>query len=346
MKAITVVPGEPDAVRVGDVDDPDGDGLLVEGLLLGVCGTDVDIIMHGYGEVPPEHQRLIVGHESLGSVLEAPSDSDFTPGDLVVGIVRRPDPVPCGPCAHGEWDYCRNGRYTERGIKGLDGYGSQRWRVEPEYAVKLDPALGDRGVLLEPASVTAKAWEQIDRFVERSSWRPESVLITGAGPIGLFAGLMGAQRGLDVHILDRVSDTRKAELAYELGATFHTGDLSELGFTPDVAIECTGFAPLAFDLPTVVGPDGVVCLAGISATGGKTTIDSDSVNNTMVLGNIVVFGTVSAARRHFEQAARSLARADQGWLSRLITRRVPIANYREALRRDHDDIKVVIDLQA
>src|SRR4051794_19606045 len=141
MKAITVVPGRPDQIRVSDVEEPTPapGALLVEGRLLGICGTDRDIVARsGYGWPPPGRDRLVIGHESLGTVVDAPPGSDFAPGDPVVGIVRRPDPVPCGPCSHGAPDFCRNGRYTERGIKQLDGYGARRWQVEPEYVVKVD----------------------------------------------------------------------------------------------------------------------------------------------------------------------------------------------------------------
>ncbi|WP_229830494.1 alcohol dehydrogenase catalytic domain-containing protein [Streptomyces mutabilis] len=110
-----------------------------------------------YGQAPPHHDRLVLGHESLGRVVEAPHDSGFGPGDLVVGVVRRPDPEPCGACAHGEFDMCRNGRYRERGIKGLDGYGAELWCLETGYAVRIDADLGLAGVLMEPTSVVAKA---------------------------------------------------------------------------------------------------------------------------------------------------------------------------------------------
>src|SRR5207244_13278075 len=116
-----------------------GDGtVLVDTLLVGVCGTDIEIASGAYGWPPPGRDRLVLGHESLGRVVEAPAASGLAPGDLVVGIVRRPDPVPCGPCAIGQWDMCRNGLYTERGIKEIDGYASERYRIEPEYAVKVD----------------------------------------------------------------------------------------------------------------------------------------------------------------------------------------------------------------
>ena len=141
MRAITVSPGIANSARLDDVPEPPlSDGaVLVRTVALGVCGTDREIISGGYGYAPPGQQRLVLGHESLGEVEAAPAESGLAPGDLVVGIVRRPDPVPCPACAVGEWDMCRNGRYTERGIKERHGYGVERFRIEPEFAVKIDP---------------------------------------------------------------------------------------------------------------------------------------------------------------------------------------------------------------
>ncbi|MDQ2953597.1 MAG: alcohol dehydrogenase catalytic domain-containing protein, partial [Pseudomonadota bacterium] len=145
MRAITVLPGIANSARVDEVPEPgESQGtVLVETIALGVCGTDREILAGLYGAAPPGQPRLILGHESLGRVAEAPRDSGLTREDLVVGIVRHPDPVPCPACAAGEWDMCRNGGYTERGIKGLHGFGSERFRVEPSYAVKVDPVLGE-----------------------------------------------------------------------------------------------------------------------------------------------------------------------------------------------------------
>src|SRR5512143_1838538 len=182
MRAVTIEPGRAGSLRLEERPDPEPDGrrLLVQALALGVCGTDREIIEARYGGAPPGEQRLVLGHESLGRVLEAPPGCGFAQGDLVVGVVRRPDPVPCPACAGGEWDMCRNGLYTERGIKGADGYGSERFSLRPEYAIRLDPALGLSGVLVEPASVLAKAWDHIERIGARSrTWRPSRALVTG-----------------------------------------------------------------------------------------------------------------------------------------------------------------------
>ncbi|MCK1795196.1 glucose 1-dehydrogenase [Streptomyces sp. XM4193] len=348
MKAITVVPGDPSSVATTEVPDPEPDDrtLLVEGELLGICGTDADIVEDGYGSPPPGEERLLLGHESLGVVREAPRGSGFSPGDRVAGIVRRPDPVPCGPCGEGQWDFCLNGRYTERGIKELHGYGSQLWRLEPEFAIPVDPSLGDCGVLVEPASVLAKAWEQTERILGRAGLRPRTALITGAGPIGLFGALMGVQRGLDVHVLDRNDTGPKPDLVRRLGATYHTGEVTELPLRPDVVIECTGHGPLVFGLSEILPPAAVLCLTGIASGSKEVSVDTDEVNKTLVLDNSVVFGTVNAARRHYEQAARALAEADRTWLERLITRRVPMDGYAEALHKGPQDVKVVVDLRS
>src|SRR3954467_3148524 len=205
MRAITLKPGAKNSARLDDISEPPAsDGaVLVRTLALGVCGTDREIIAAEYGEAPPGQDRLVLGHESLGVVEEAPAGA-LKRGDHVVGIVRRPDPVPCPACAVGEWDMCRTGQYAERGIKARNGYGSERFRVEPEYAIKVDPALGLLAVLLEPASIVAKAWDHTDRIGRRARfWGPRRALITGAGPVGLLAALMGVQRGLEVHVIDR-----------------------------------------------------------------------------------------------------------------------------------------------
>ena len=344
MRAFTVQPGQPNSISLDEVPaPPDSDGtVLVRALALGICGTDREIIAGHYGWAPPGQQRLVIGHESLGRVEDAPSDCGVKRGDLVVGIVRRPDPVPCPACAAGEWDMCRNGLYTERGIKQRNGYGSEQFRVEPDFLIPVDPALDKLGVLLEPASVVAKAWEHVTRIGARSAaWKPQVALVTGAGPVGLLAALLGAQRGLEMHVLDRVRDGAKPELARALGATYHAGDLGKL--KPDIVIECTGAGSVVLDGIGRAAPDGVVCLAGVSSGGHKIKFDIGDLNRDMVLENHVVFGSVNANRRHYRAAAAALAKADKDWLSRLITRRVPLARWREAFEPRPDDIKVVVD---
>jgi len=345
MKAVTVQPGVTGSVRFEEVPEPDEStgSILVEAVAVGICGTDVEIASGAYGWAPPGRERLVLGHESLGRVVDAGPGSGLQPGDLVVGIVRRPDPVPCPNCAVGEWDMCRNGQYTERGIKQIDGFMSERWRIEPGYYTKVDPSLGLLAVLLEPATVVAKAWELVAAMRARASWVPRQVLVTGAGPIGMLAALIGVQNGLDVHVLDRVTEGAKPQLVHDLGATYHSGAMSDLGFEPDVVIECTGAGPVIVDSIRKVGAGGVICLTGVGSGGPTSGLSPADVAKELVLQNNVILGSVNANRRHFYRAAEALAAADRAWLAQLISRRVPPADIADALQRDPDDIKVVVD---
>lgn len=345
MRALTVTPGVADSLQLETFRVPlaERGAVLIRATLLGICGTDREIIAAKYGAPPPGHARLIIGHESLGRVVEARADSGFAEGDLVVGIVRQPDPVPCANCAVDEWDMCRNGKYTEHGIKSLDGFGSEYYRMDPGFVVKVDESLGELGVLTEPASVIAKAWEHIERIGQRASWSPACVLVTGAGPVGLLAALVAIQRKLEVHVLDHNTDGPKPGLVRDLGATYHAGKLGEVRRDFDVVIEGTGASSLVGGVLSHISPNGIICLLGVSEAGATETLDIGKVNADLVLGNRVVFGSVNANRRHYEQAIATLCAANRDWLSRIITRRVPLDRWSEAFEKQLDDVKTVID---
>jgi threonine dehydrogenase-like Zn-dependent dehydrogenase len=341
MRAVSIEPRRAGSLRLEEVEDlaDDASSVVVRTLAIGVCATDRELIEGEYGEAPAGRRRLVIGHESLGRVIGAPPASGLQTGDLVAGIVRRPDPVPCTNCALGEWDMCRNGRYTERGIKQVDGFGAERWKADPAFVVKVSPRLGLAGVLLEPASVLAKAWEHIERIGLRSRWAPERVLVTGAGPVGLMGALMGLQRGLEVHVLDRNEDGPKPGLVRDLGAHYH---LRFPAFEPDIVIEATGSPALIAQAVAGSAPGSIVCLTGLGGAANAARFDVATLNQSMVLENRVVFGTVNANRRHYEEAAAALAQADRGWLERIITRRVPLASWRDAYEKRPHDVKTVL----
>ena len=349
MWAITSTPGEKGSVGLTEMPEPpDEDGpILVHVLAIGICGTDLEIINGEYGTAPPGEDRLIIGHESLGRVTAAPSGSGFMAGDLVVGVVRRRDPVPCPACAQGHWDMCMNGRYTERGIKGRHGYASERYRIHPEYLVAVDPGLGTLGVLLEPVTVVAKAWDHIEKIGFRAAWAPETVLVTGAGPIGLLAAMLAVQRGHKTYVLDRMSEGRKPEMVRRLGAVYlDGGDITEAAAEADIVIECTGFVQLLLQAKPRRPRYRIICLTGVSPVGAESVIDPGMLNRNMVLQNSVLFGSVNANRHHYELAAKALAEADPAWLADLITRQVPLERWQHAYSREADDIKTVLTFQA
>jgi glucose 1-dehydrogenase len=341
MRAITISPRQPRSLRLEELADPERNGpsVLVRTLAVGVCGTDRELIQGEYGEAPAGRGRLVIGHESLGRVIEAPADSGLATGELVAGIVRHPDPVPCTSCGLGEWDMCRNGLYSERGIKQLDGFCAERWAADPAFLVRLDPRLGLAGVLLEPASVLAKAWEHIERIGLRSRWAPRRVLITGAGPVGLMAAMMGVQRGLEVHVLDHNEEGPKPSLVRDLGAGYH---LKFPSFEPDVVIEATGSPKLIAQCVAGSAPGSIVCLTGLGGAANAASFDVATLNQSMVMENRVVFGTVNANRRHYEQAAAALCLAERGWLERVIARREPLGRWRDAFEKRPGDVKTVL----
>jgi threonine dehydrogenase-like Zn-dependent dehydrogenase len=342
MKALMMQPMLAGSLRVEEIREPaaaDGD-LLVESVALGVCGTDRELLDGAYGSPPAGHKRLVIGHESLGVVREAAGE--FSAGDLVVPFVRMPDPVPCICCAAGEWDRCRNDRFTEHGIRSLDGFGRERYRVPSSHAIRVDPSLGLLGVLMEPASIVAKAWAEVERITRGACAPPRRVLVTGAGPVGLLAGLMGVQRNLDVHVYDRATEGIKPALVRDMGATYHAPFLETLPRDFDVVIECTGASAVVLDAPLRTASDGVVCLLGVSGSSDSTSVAAGRLNDSLVLGNRVVFGSVNANRRHFELAHAALRSADRSWLARMITRRVPFDRAAEAFEKREGDVKTVV----
>ena len=345
MQAITVEPGVADSLRLETfkVPRPERGSVLIRAVALGICGTDRDIIAAQYGAPPPGHQRLIIGHESLGRVADAPPDSGLSVGDLVIGVVRHPDHVPCMSCASGEWDMCRNGRYTEHGIEARDGFGSEYYRLDTGFVVKVDGNLGHLAVLTEPASIVAKAWEHIEHIGRRAVWSPKCVLVTGAGPVGLLAAMFAAQRSHEVHVLDHNTRGPKPDLVRDLGATFHGGALGKLRSDFDVVIEATGSVSVIEQVFEHTSPDAITCLLGVSAHAKKSAVDLGKLNTEIVLGNRVVFGSVNANRRHYTSALAALEVADRDWLARIITRRVPLADCRAAYEKRRGDVKTVIE---
>src|ERR687894_2365384 len=193
MKAMAVFPGKQGSIHLADlpepgVDDvPDGRGVLVEVLRVGVDGTDKEINDAEYGAAPEGYDFLVTGHESFGRVLEVgPNVRDLAPGDYVVATVRRP-----GDSIYdriGEYDMTTDETYYERGINLLHGFLTERYVEDPEYIVKVPAALKEVGMLLEPISIVEKALEQAYEIQRRLKvWRPERAAVVGAGTLGLLA---------------------------------------------------------------------------------------------------------------------------------------------------------------
>jgi hypothetical protein len=114
--------------------------------------------------------------------------------------------------AVGQLDMCRNGLSTECGIKQQDGYAREQYRLDPQFAIRISPALGDLGVLVEPTSVVAKACLHSMHVLRRAEVPVRSALVTGAGPIGLLAALVITQAGINTYVVDIVESGPKPDL--------------------------------------------------------------------------------------------------------------------------------------
>jgi threonine dehydrogenase-like Zn-dependent dehydrogenase len=230
---------------------------------------------------------------------------------------------------------CENGQYTERGILGRDGFASERFRISRGDAVRVDQALGLAGVLIEPTSVVTKAWEQLDRAARRPCRR---ALVLGAGPIGLLAAMLGVQRGLEVHVVDRAECGPKPRQARALGAVYHTSPDDVKG-TYDAVLECCG--ELISEAIARTAPAGAACLVGVGS-GPADTRNLAEISDDLVHGNKVVVGTVNSNRHHFRAAHEALLRADRGWLEGLLTDHVPLHEWRSAFTTNPGHIKAII----
>jgi threonine dehydrogenase-like Zn-dependent dehydrogenase len=345
--ALTVEPGVAGSGRVDEVAPPaTAEGsVLVQGISVGICGTDALIADGGWGTAPPGAQRLILGHESLGRVLETPPNVGLAVGDLVAGVVRLPGHPPCAACAGGEWDMCQDGNHVERGITGSHGFAAEQWRIDPAYSVRIPDSLDHVGVLVEPASVVAKAWAHVDVIASRAaSTSARRVLVTGAGTFGLLVGLLARQRGLPVDVFDKVAVGPKPGLVDALGGHYLTGDLAAACKEADIVFECTGSAAVVAQLLECARPNATICLIGIPSDALAPHLDAVGLATTLGRDNVVVFGTVNANRHHWTLGSAALAAADPQFLAGLITRRVPLSEWEQALPRRVEDVKVVIDL--
>lgn len=364
MKAVAVIPGRPHSVHLTEAPEPaldqvpEGRGVLVDVLQVGVDATDREINEALYGNPPLGFEYLIIGHESFGRVRAVgPNVRDLVPGDLVSCTVRRPGSTIYDQI--GRNDITSDETYYERGINLRHGYLTERFVDDCEFMVKVPQGLKHLGVLSEPASVCAKAIEQADLAQQRLQvWKPRRAFVLGSGQIGLLATMMYRLRGLEVYTLARgAAPNLKAEIAMGYGATYISTretslkDLAARVGKPDVIFEATGNSQLCFEAMEVLGLNGA--LIWTSITGGKkeATIPADAINLQWVLGNKLLVGSVNGNRRHFELGIQALAHGElafPGVTEKILTNPVQgLDNYQEMMRllvEDKDALKVFVNV--
>jgi len=346
MKGIAVFPGKAGSVHLAElpkpsVDEvPNGRGVLVKILRVGVDGTDKEINAAEYGAAPSGYDFLVIGHEGFGQVeAVGPEVTEFKPGDYVVATVRRPghsiyDTI-------GESDVTTDSSYYERGINLLHGFLTEYYVDSADFIVKIPVGLKDVGVLLEPMTVVQKGIVQAYEIQRRLKlWRPRRAAVMGAGTIGLLATLVLRLRGLDVVTFARAPKPNlNADLIEALGARYEiTQELPVIEGAEkyghfDVIFEATGFSPIVFESMQALAKNGVLVLSSVTGGDKRVEVPADRINLEFVLGNKLMVGTVNANREYFESGVRDMAMAESqfpGWLGRLLTHPVRgLQNYQE-----------------
>ncbi|HEY4184634.1 MAG TPA: glucose 1-dehydrogenase [Polyangia bacterium] len=347
MKAVAVFP-EQKAVRVV-TDHPEprlerDTEVRLKMLDIGVCGTDREIARFDYGTPPPGSPYLVIGHESLGEVLEVGRGvARIKPGDLVVTMVRRPcGHADCPACAINRPDFCITGAFTERGISGRNGFMTEQVVDDESYMIVLPPDLRAVGVLLEPLTIAEKALIEVGDVQDRLPWLQATALPTkldvakravvlGAGPVGLLGAMALLVRGFDTSVYSlEPADSPKAKWVASVGGHYLSSADVPIAALPttvgniDLIYEATGSAKIAFKAIETLGVNGMFIFTGVPGHGGAIELDADLIMRNLVLKNQLIYGTVNAGRDAFEKAAVDLTEFHRRWptaLAALITGR-------------------------
>lgn len=367
MKAIAIIPGTK-KVFLTDRPEPNinsDDEVKIKVFEVGICGTDREEVSGGRADAPAGSKELIIGHEMFGQVVDVgKAVTKVKPGDYGLFIVRRG----CGKCAaclNGRSDMCYTGDYTERGIKGADGYQAAFVVDKEQYFVAVPESIADIGVLTEPMSVAAKAIDEalllqrtrVSDFDNPQHWlNGKKALVAGIGPIGILAAFALRLKGAEVYGLDIVpSDSIRPQVLEAIGGKYIDGN--EIKVTEiddkigrmDFAFEATGIAKLQFQIIDTLAVNGIYVATGIPSGERPLTVSGGKLMQDLVLKNQIVIGSVNASIHHYEQAVDYLSRSKEKWpepIGKVITDKASYKDFDSVLHQhSNDEIKAVISWQ-
>ena len=365
MKAIALVPGTK-ILRVIDRHEPTVtrvDEVKVRIIRVGICGTDREEAAGGRARVPEGNDDLVIGHEMFGKVVEVgEAVQRVRPGDYAVFTVRR-GCGKCSPCMMNRSDMCETGEYEERGIWGIDGYQTEFVADLEQYIVRVPAELESVGVLCEPLSIAEKAITEALRVqLARLPNAPacpdwlfgKRCLVAGLGPVGLLGALALKLRGAEVYGLDIIpANSRRALWLKAIGGRYIDGrevaaqKVADTLGPMDLIFEASGFASLEFSLLDALGLNGIYVLTGIPGSDRMIQIHGADLIRKLVLGNQLMFGSVNAARDHFQMAVSDLEQAYLRWgdsISEMITHRyAPDDIIQNLANHPPDEIKAVVE---
>lgn len=331
------------------------------------CAAPTEICQFDYGTPPAGSDYLIIGHESLGEVVEVGSGvGSLKPGDLVVTMVRRPcDHPDCFACRAGRQDFCYTGDYKERGIKQLHGFMTEFVVDDVAYMNPVPAALRAVAVLTEPLTIAEKAVSEVWQVQKRLPWglpaeaggevthgyRHRAVVL-GAGPVGLLGAMTLLVAGFETYVYSRGSKTQ-SDFTGSIGCIYVESEgcsipqLAEKVGNIDLVFEATGASKFAFDTLAVLGTNGVFIFTGVPGRKGPVELDTDLIMRNLVLKNQVVYGSVNASQSAFAAAIEDLAKFNERWpgaAGSLITGRYEMENFKDLLLGAPSGMKNVITI--
>ena len=369
MKAIAVFPKDR---RYGVIDHPEPrlaspHGVVLRMIEVGICGTDKEIVSFEYGQPPEGSDYLVIGHESLGEVVEVGAEvTHLKTGDLAVATVRRPCGIPsCIACAAERQDFCYTGQYTERGIMKRHGYMTGFVAEDARYVNPVPAGLRDVAVLVEPLTIAEKGVAQLWEIQSRLPWastgasgapsgRGRKALVLGAGPVGLLGTMKLVLEGFETTVYSRTPPgSSVADLVASVGAKFVAAESADVPALArqmgniDVVYEAVGASSLAFEVMGFLGVNGAFILTGVPGHKPPIGVNTDALMRDRVLKNQVVFGTVNADLEDFRRAIADIGEFSRRWpkaLRGIISHRVPLEQAIEPLSGKIGGIKNVISV--
>ena len=349
MKAIAVFP-ETHEVKLIDHAEPEittPTQVKLRMLEGGVCGTDRKITSFQFGTPPVGADYLVIGHESLGEVVEVgPEVRAIKPGDLVVTTERRPCPhAYCRACRTSHQDFCFTGDFTECSIKEAHGFMAECVVDEGRHMNVVPRELREVAILTEPLTVAEKAMAQVWQIQRRLPWTDPNTsaemrgkglkaMVLGAGSVGQLGAMVLTAAGFETYVYSRSkAPNPKADLVEAIGATYFSGDTtsveqlaSQVG-TIDLVFEAAGASQIAFDMMRVLGTNAIFVFAGVPDHSAPVKVDTALLIREHVLKNQAVLGSVNADGADFEAAICDLSAFKQRWpqvLRALITGYYPV----------------------
>jgi (R,R)-butanediol dehydrogenase/meso-butanediol dehydrogenase/diacetyl reductase len=321
-------------------DSPPPGCVTVDITLCGICGTDIASFRSGH-----LHQPSVCGHEWVGTVGDIGRGVDgLAEGDRVVIAV----PAACGVCPEcesGLGDYCRNVSAVARGRDPLappHGGFAPSITVAAQRVIHADPDLTDEeAAQVEPATVACHG-------VRRSRITAgDTVVVQGAGPIGLFAMQFARAAGAGQVLIVEPSEMRR-RVGLELGASMAvTPDEAAdavlsvtRGIGADVVIECAGVPNLLQTAADLTRSGGVVSLLSFLAQ--PATVNA----GRWLAKELTVVASNAFTHDDFR---RSMTFLSDGRVKAtpLHTRTVPLDHLETTLRElsagSSEDIKVLVD---